>query len=910
MRMPQQRAHRSGWGVVFAVAFATCFSVGACVQSSVVHNDSDGVAQGPGVDGDSDVDDANASPSDSDAGALDTDDASRDVADDATASSDTSRDVGGGGARPDLPFVPAPVMLHRLTASQYRATVRDVFGLDVSTELEVDTALHGFVSVAATELTISPRAMEQLEDAAWEVALRLTSDPAARAGLLGCALEDGFDACLVPWIERTGMRAWRRPLSGDEVQLIRRIATSVADEHRDPWMGVAAAISMMMQSPYFVYRVEEGEPHPTRPEWRRYTNWEMASRVSYLLWGTAPDDLLLDAAGRGELTTDAGLVAEVRRMLDDPRARPHLESYFSEFVGLDRLQFAVKDAELFPEMNDALRDGMLREVAWLFGDLVFEKRGDIRDLLTTRQTYVNEELAALYGIEAPVPGGFGEAFLLDEEQRGGLLGRAALLSIYAHATVNSPTLRGRFVRARLMCQDVPPPPEGVVTELPEPPEGVVMTLRDRLAIHREDRLCAGCHDVMDPIGFALEHFDPIGRVRDNDNGLPIDATGFLEGRNFDGAVELGDVLAENPAFIDCMTRRLYRYATGHLETAGELGVILDLRRAFVASGHRFDDLLVELVLSDGFRYASAPINGDCDSSGETRACETACGIGEERCADGRWVACDAPAPEVEICNNLDDDCDGFIDEGLVEPCDGTACGPGTRTCVAGVWGECDAPTPSPEVCNGRDDDCDGRVDEDVPAERREVSFVTLATQHDGCNGFPERIGPRCNAAIHRYCGGELCSITGFGPLESGPASISVACLPADLAAPVTTSFTTLGAHHPGCHGGTEDARYGPNCNAAVHRFCAARGDRTGYGPVESSGDRADVVCVPAATVVESTYTELSGRHENCTRDGERMGPNCNAAIHRLCVARGFVSGFGPLENSGDLAYVACVPPRP
>jgi hypothetical protein len=505
---------------------------------------------------------------------------------------------------PEDTFTPGPAAMRRLTRAEYQATLKDLFGddLDVPTDLEVDTALHGYSSVGASELTISPHGAEQYEAAAMNVARQVFGDEARRTALVGCTPTSAADPCVRTFLETFGRRAWRRPLTAGELDLLGQIATTVADAFRDPWSGVEYAVVALLESPYFVFRVEVGTPDGSGR--LRYDGWEMASRLSYLLLGTTPDDTLLDAAAAGELVTNEGIRAHAERLLESPRARAAVGTFFAEYLNLTRLETVAKNTELFPQaLSPTLIGAMRTEVARLVEEVVFDRDADLRELLDTRVSWVNEELAALYGVPAPAsPGedGFGEAAL--PEGRGGLLTTAAMLSLYAHESVTSPTLRGKFIRQNLLCQDVPPPPPGVVTTLDEG-DGSPETMRDKLARHRENPLCAGCHDLMDPLGLSLEHFDALGVWRDTDGGLPLDVSGELDGVPFDGAGELGALLRGDPRVGACVARQFYRHAQGHLETDGELPLIEDLAARFEAGGFRFRALIVDLVVSDAFRMA-------------------------------------------------------------------------------------------------------------------------------------------------------------------------------------------------------------------------------------------------------------------------------------------------------------------
>lgn len=504
--------------------------------------------------------------------------------------------------------VPAPPTLHRLTARQYGATLRSLLGegLQIPVDLEVDTPLHGVSTVGAASLALGPRAAEQYEAAALELAGQVFADPARREALVGCAPRSADDPCITTFLERFGRRAFRRPLDPDTLQRWLGVVRSVAGSFRDPSKGLELAVAGMLQSPRFLYRVEQGLPEGT--ERLRYDGWEMAARLSYFIWGTTPDDALLDAAAAGELDTAEGVAAAARRLLADPRARTALVAFFMEHLKLDRLESITKDAESFPQMSPTLAASMAREVELLVDHLIFGEEADVRALLDAPVGFANDELARLYHL----PGVRGPEHVRVEHPanspRAGVLTTAAFLALNAHANLTSPTLRGRYVVQSLLCQEIPPPPPGVTTTLPEPnPEAGPQTLRQRLEeLHFQNPTCAGCHLRMDPIGFAFETFDALGVYRTTDNGLPIDPRGSLGAAEFRSAKELVSLLAAREDVPACLARMAFRYATGHLETPGHRRLLTELMPSFASSGYRFGALVEAIVTSDAFRQASRP----------------------------------------------------------------------------------------------------------------------------------------------------------------------------------------------------------------------------------------------------------------------------------------------------------------
>jgi len=357
-----------------------------------------------------------------------------------------------------------------------------------------------------------------------------------------------------------------------------------------------------------MYRVEVGEPDPNDPSgtrWR-YTSIEMASRLSYLLWDGPPDDELLAVGEQGELVESSVVADQVTRLLADDRARPALGRFFAQWLGLAATDGLVKDPDVYPAASPALYADMRGEIERLVEDLVFERGGSVGALLTTRETYVTDELATLYGVDSGPDRddeGFAPVSLPADGDRAGLLGTAAVLATNARVTRTSPTLRGLFVRQRLLCDSLPPPPPDVDAELPEPSGGQQpQTMRERLAQHSEDPACAGCHQAVDPLGLALEHYDGLGRFRQTDDGLALDVSGELDGTAFEGRAGLVDALRDDVRLTACFARQVYRYATGHVEGADEAGLVASLAGTPDTS---VLDIFAAVAQSPGFRFRGA-----------------------------------------------------------------------------------------------------------------------------------------------------------------------------------------------------------------------------------------------------------------------------------------------------------------
>ncbi|MCB9777632.1 MAG: DUF1592 domain-containing protein [Alphaproteobacteria bacterium] len=517
---------------------------------------------------------------------------------------------------------PSPA-LRRLTETQYHNAVVDLLGdgLVLPPSLEPDTTVDGLLSVGASVASVSSLGVQRYEDAAFLLAEQVVGDPARAAAVVGCDLDGAVDVdCAEAFVDAFGRRAFRRPLSDEERDRLVDLIVDVGDDAGDFGTGIELGLAAMLQSPWFLYRLEHGQPDADDPALRRLGGYELATRLSFLLWNTIPDEELLQAAEAGELDTDAGIRVQAERLLADERARTGLRNLFDELLALYELDDLSKDPTVYDHASSELYPAAKEETLRNVEAIVLDEDGDIRELLVTQRTFVDPRLAALYGIAAPTDvdeAGFGEVILPDDGGRRGLLGQASVLMINAHPARSSATRRGKFIRQRLLCQEMPAPPGDVDTSIPEADEDAP-TLRDRIASHLEDPTCATCHELMDPIGLGMENFDGIGRWRLTENGATIDPTGELDGQAFSDAWQLGDTVAAHPAFLSCMTTQVYQYATGHVIDDGEEPLVDWLAEGLDLSGGSMQTMILALVTSDGFRTTGA-LDSDAAASSDTGA---------------------------------------------------------------------------------------------------------------------------------------------------------------------------------------------------------------------------------------------------------------------------------------------------
>jgi len=516
---------------------------------------------------------------------------------------------GTGGASPDDPIKPASGGIRRLMVPQYVGSIRVLFG-DIgaaAADPPLDEALKGFDAIGAAELTTAPSSVERYELSARAIASAVVADKPTIDAILPCDPTGPTDtACLGQFVSSLGRVAWRRALTQPEVDRIVAASQTAANAYGTVDAALETIVSALIQSFNFLYIVEIGEPDAKDPTVRRLTPLELATRMSFFLLDATPEATLLDAAEAGQLDDDAGIAAIAKELLARPEAKTTLDTLYAEVFRLRELDIMAKDPTLFPQLTDTLKQAMKEETLQLIRDIVWEKNSDAREMFDADRTFVNAELASLYGISPPSGSGFAEASLPASQERFGLFGHAGLLALLSHTDSTSPTRRGAFIQARLLCNPVPPPPPNVVPVLP-PPSGTPKSMKQRLEEHMKEASCASCHTLMDPIGFALEHFDGIGAWRAKDNGFDIDTTGSVKGLgDFAGPGDLSKLVKDDPRSAQCLIKNLFRQSMGHLETDGEAPALLQLDDSFTGGGYRIRDLLVHLVQNPAFRLVGDP----------------------------------------------------------------------------------------------------------------------------------------------------------------------------------------------------------------------------------------------------------------------------------------------------------------
>ncbi len=365
--------------------------------------------------------------------------------------------------------------------------------------------------------------------------------------------------------------------------------------------GIEMALSSILVSPNFLFRVER-EPEGLAPGTAyRISDAELASRLSFFLWSSIPDDELLDAAASGELKQPQVLDSQVRRMLSDPRARSLVTNFSGQWLQLRNLESIKRDMRLFPSFDDNLRQAMRRETELLLESVIREDRS-VLDLIDADYTFLNERLAKHYGIPHVYGSWFRRVRLDDNQPRGGLLRQGSILTVTSYSTRTSPVIRGHWILENLLGAP-PPPPPATVPSLEEQTTSGGLSVRERLVQHRSDPACSGCHSLMDPLGFALENYDAVGRWRESEGDEPVDASGKLPGGTpFEGVTGLERVLLDRPdMFVGALAEKLLTYSLGRVIEHHDAPAVRKIVRESRTEGFRFSSLVLGIVKSRPFQ---------------------------------------------------------------------------------------------------------------------------------------------------------------------------------------------------------------------------------------------------------------------------------------------------------------------
>ena len=498
--------------------------------------------------------------------------------------------------------------IRRITETQYRRTITDVFGpgIKINARFEPEKREEGLLAIGNAELSLTSSGFEQYFALASSIAEQ-TLDEKKRASSVPCNPANrgqADDVCARQFIERYGERLFRRPLIESETLTRLKTASMGAELAGDFYAGLKLALTSLLIAPEFLFRVETAEPDPGNAGQYRLDGYTKAARVSFLLWDAGPDRELLAAARSGTIHTDAGLRQQLARMIASPRFEDGVRAFFSDMLQLDGFENLIKDPTIYPKFNQTVSDSAKEQTLKTIIDLLVRQKRDYRDLFTSNETFINRPLAAVYRIPFASNNEWAAYTFPQSSGRSGILTQVSFLSLFAHAGISSPTKRGIKILEIFLGEPTPEPPANVdFSKVRDSTEG---TVRGRLLDHMNNKGCVGCHRRTDPPGLALEHFDGLGQLRTLENGMKIDVSAELEGKKFEGAQGLGNLLRDDPRVPATLVRIVYAYGVGRKTDAQDDEYLSDQTKRFINNGYRLPDLMAQIASSPEFFRVVVP----------------------------------------------------------------------------------------------------------------------------------------------------------------------------------------------------------------------------------------------------------------------------------------------------------------
>lgn len=499
-----------------------------------------------------------------------------------------------------------------ITAEQYSNSLAYIFGPGIDTQVQFAPVARneGLLANSLATAGVSIGQVQTIQGVAASVASQVV-DIEHRQHLVACRPEsiDGPDqVCATQFVSKVGRLLFRRALTDNEIAIFVEQASAAAEELAGEelegeeldgfYAGLEVVLEGLLIHPEVLFIVESVEPDPSNSEQLRLDGYSLASRLSFFLWNASPDDELLAAAESGELQSPGGVERAVDRMLESPRLVDGMRAFFDDMLVFNEFKTLAKDATIYPEFTSVTAQDAREQTLRTIIDHTLNKDKDYRDLFTSRSTFMSPALAIVYGV--PAQPGWAPYTFAEDSPRAGLLTQVSFLALTSHPGRSSVTLRGMALRERLLCQTVPEPPPGIDFSVVSNPDAHYPTQRQRVAAHLETPSCAGCHRITDPIGLSLEQFDGAGGYRLTENGATIDATGGLDGFEFDGAIGLGEALRQNPELPRCLVQRVYSYATGGPPEIDARPALNYFNETFAAQGYQLRDLLRTIALSKAF----------------------------------------------------------------------------------------------------------------------------------------------------------------------------------------------------------------------------------------------------------------------------------------------------------------------
>ncbi|GAB3285630.1 DUF1592 domain-containing protein [Parahaliea aestuarii] len=503
---------------------------------------------------------------------------------------------------------PVIVAVRRLNESQYRNSIRDIFGADIEIKarFEPERREEGLQAVGNSDLSMTSAGFEQYFGLARSIAAQVL-DPARDNALAACSQAGSMDEqreCTEAFVGHYGERLFRRPLTSEERAVRVHTALESAARDGDVRQGLQLALTSLLAAPEFLFRIEMAEPDPGNPGALRLDGYSRAARLSFLFWNSAPDEELLAAAATGKLYQADGLQAQVARLADSPHYEEGVRAFFSDLLQLDGFDNLVKDPAIYPKFSQVVADSSREQMLKTLVDLLLVQQRDYRDIFTSNETYINRALAAVYRVPYPADTAWAPYTFTPDSERAGLLSQVGFLSLFAHPGTSSPTRRGIKLHEIFMCEPTPDPPADV--DFSKVKDSKAGTVRGRLLDHMENTGCVACHRRSDPPGLALEHFDGLGQLRKYENGQLIDVSATLNGVAFVGAGGLGQLLRTDERIPACLVRNVYAYSAGQLPAPEQAEFIRRSTREFAGDGYRLPGLMQRMAVAPAFFNVLVP----------------------------------------------------------------------------------------------------------------------------------------------------------------------------------------------------------------------------------------------------------------------------------------------------------------
>lgn len=515
-------------------------------------------------------------------------------------------------AAPAIPGEGSHARVRLMTATQYANMIADVFGADIKPGQPMSPVRRtdGLLATAASSVGVTSGDMMKLQRAAANVAAQVVDNgnlergiPSHRDSLVPCKpanLEGPDDACATKFIAQTGRLLYREPLSKELLNEYVAKAHTAAENNKDFYVGLAGVLEGMLVDPNVLMITDVTEPDPKHPGEERLTAYSLASRLSFFLWNTVPDDTVLKFAESGEILTPKGRAKLVDMMLASPRLENGVRAFFDDMFAFDDFDNLSKDGAVYPIVTGRALQDAREQTLRTISDHLVTRKGDYRDLFTTRNTFMSPALAAIYKV--PTRPGWTPYTFPENSPREGILTHVSFLAVHSHPARSSATLRGKALRELFLCQRVPPPPPNVDFSALEDPTSPLKTARLRVEFHLQNPVCAGCHKITDPMGLSLEHFDGGGQYRETENGFPIDVSGTLDGKAFEDVAGLNQALHDHPQLPRCLVRRVYSYGIGGALSRDNEPQVDALSKIFETNGYRVPELMRAIAVSDVFAH--------------------------------------------------------------------------------------------------------------------------------------------------------------------------------------------------------------------------------------------------------------------------------------------------------------------